>query len=140
MGFWNCGNIFCMDLTNEFSFILKPAEFGVGVFAVHDIKQGTYLRLFREKDAPLVSIDRKVTDVPEVFRLFCLWRGDSMKCPSDLGRMEIGWHLNHSKNPNAQHVDYEYYASRDIKAGEEIVIDYNSLEESEEDKDEYYKN
>jgi SET domain-containing protein len=28
---------------------------------------------------------------------------------------------------------------RDIKAGEEITIDYNTLEESEEAKENYYK-
>ncbi len=32
--------------TTEFSFILKPAEYGVGVFVTHNIKNGTYLRLF----------------------------------------------------------------------------------------------
>lgn len=30
--------------TDEFSFILKPTEHGVGVFATHAIKRGTHLR------------------------------------------------------------------------------------------------
>lgn len=101
-----------MDTTNEFSFMLKPSEYGVGVFAVHDIKKDTYLRLFREKDTPLVAIDRKVNDVPEIFKEYCLSRGDTMKCPRDFGHMEIGWYLNHSKTPNAHHTDYEYYSTR----------------------------
>ena len=62
-----------------------------------------------------------------------------MRCPKDFGCMEIGWYLNHSKTPNAYHRNYEYYALRDIKTGEEITVDYNTLEEPEEAKENYYK-
>lgn len=128
------------DKTTEFSFVLKPAEHGVGVFAVHDIKKGTYLRLFRDNDSPRKSVLRKKEDVPELFRQFCLDRGETLLCPKDFGCMEIGWHLNHSKDPNADHDDnYNYHALRDIREGEEITIDYNSLEEPEESKEDYYR-
>ena len=120
--------------------IFKYDEYGVGVFAAHDIKEGSYLRLFREEDGPRTAIMRKKEDVPEYFRQFCLDRGETLLCPSNFGHMEIGWHLNHSKTPNAQHRDYNYYALRDIKEGEEITIDYNTLEEPEDAKQEYYKN
>jgi len=53
--------------------------------------------------------------------------------------MEFGWFLNHSKKPNAYHKNYEYYALNNIKAGEEITVDYNTLEEPENAKDDYYK-
>ena len=53
--------------------------------------------------------------------------------------MEIGWHLNHSRTPNAKHRGYRYYALRDIKQGKEITIDYDTLGESEEEKEDYYK-
>jgi SET domain-containing protein len=130
-----------MNSTSEFSFVLKPSEHGIGVFAFHDIKAGTYLRLFRdETEKEPRSVVRKTEDVPEFFRSFCVGRGDTQLCPSDFGCMEIGWHLNHSKNPNAFHKNYFYYSLKDIKAGEEITIDYNSLEEPEEAKEDYYKN
>ena len=32
--------------TNEFSFVLKPSSHGIGVFAVHDIKEDTSMRVF----------------------------------------------------------------------------------------------
>src|SRR3989338_3736835 len=118
-----------VDTTNEFSFLLKPSQHGIGVFAAHGIKEGTYLKLFRDKKDARVAIVRKKEDVPDYFRQYCLDRGDTLLCPQDFSRMEIGWHLNHSKTPNAYHRDYNYYASRDIVAGEEILIDYNSLEE-----------
>ena len=126
--------------TTEFSFILRPSEYGVGVFAVHDIEKGAYLRLFGNEDEQEVdvSVVRKKEDVPEFFQQWCVSREDSLWCPKDFGCMEIGWYLNHSKDPNAYHKDYEYYAIRDIKSGEEITIDYNSLEEPNEAREEYY--
>ena len=123
-------------MTTEFSFVLKPSEHGVGVFAVHDIKSGEHLRLFGNDNQ---GERRSKDDVPEFFRDFCLDRGDSMFCPTDFGRMEVGWYANHSRTPNAYHVTYAYFALREIKAGEEITIDYNTLGEPEEGKANYYK-
>jgi SET domain-containing protein len=127
------------DKTNEFSFILKPAKYGIGVFAAHDIKTGTYLKLFHEENEPSVGMERKKKDVPKYFRQYCLDRGEMLWAPKDFGRMEIGWHLNHSKTPNAINRNYKYYAQRDILEGEEITIDYNSLEEPENAKADYYR-
>lgn len=127
--------------TTEFSFILKPSEHGVGVFANEDIKKNTHLRLFGDKEAiDLRSLIRKKKDVPSVFRGYCMDRGDDLVCPADFGHMQIGWYLNHSTSPNTYpDNDYKWYASRDIKTGEEITIDYNSLNEPNESKEDYYK-
>lgn len=130
-----------MNKTSEFSFILKPSKYGVGVFAAHDISKGVHLRLFGDEDKMGdVSVLRKKTDIPEFFREYCVDRGDEMRCPADFGCMEMGWFLNHSKDPNAYHKNYEFYAMRDIFEGEEITINYNSLEEPEDSKESYYKN
>ena len=126
-----------MNTTNEFSFVLRPSEHGVGVFAAHDIEEGTHLRLFPEKGP--APVERDANAVPECFRAYCIWKGSLLTCPSDFGHMAIGWYLNHSKTPNAYHVEFDYYANRDIKAGDEITIDYNSLEESEDNKADYYR-
>lgn len=128
------------NTTTEFSFILKPAKHGVGVFAAHNIKSETYLRIFGDEDAKNdVSVIRNKKDIPVSFRQYCVDDGEILHCPKDFGCMEVGWHLNHSKNPNAYHRAYEYYALRDIKAGEEITIDYNTLEEPEGAKDDFCK-
>ena len=127
--------------TNEFSFILKPSKFGIGVFATHDIAKDTFLRLFGgegEAEHNVRILSKK--DVPELFQEYPLHRGDKLVCPNDFGAMPVGWYLNHSKTPNATHKDYKWYASLDIKAGEEIFIDYNSLGEPAEDKETYYSN
>ena len=62
-----------------------------------------------------------------------------MGTPKDFGQMEIGWYINHSGTPNAHHVDYKYFASCNIAEGSEITIDYNTLGEPEEYKDDYYR-
>lgn len=123
--------------TTEFSFILKCSNHGVGIFATHNIKAGTYLRLFGENIE--VSIMREKKDIPKCFQDFCIDRNKKMISPKDFGNMEIGWYVNHSKTPNSYHQNYNYYALRDILAGEEILIDYNTLEEPEEAKEDYYK-
>lgn len=129
-----------MNITSEFSFILKPSDHGIGVFAVYDIQKGTHLRLFGDKETTdLRSIVRPKNSVPELFQQFCMDRGDKLICPEDFGHMHVGWYLNHSKEPNTfRDDDFKWYALRDIKAGEEITIDYNSLEEPQEAREDYY--
>jgi SET domain-containing protein len=127
------------DSTNEFSFLLKPSSYGVGVFCTHDINKGTYLRLFGDEELYENRIRTlKTEDVPKPFDEYCMDRNEALVCPKDFGNMCIGWYLNHSKDSNAEHKEYNWYAKRDIVKGEEILIDYNSLEEPEESKEEYY--
>lgn len=128
------------DKTTEFSFVLKNSDHGIGVFAFHDIKVDTYLRVFGDENNPHdVSMVRKKETVPEFFRSYCVDRGEIMECPSDFGRMEVGWFINHSKNPSAHIRNREFYAFRNILAGEEITADYNSLKEPRESKEDYYE-
>ena len=131
-----------MSETNEFSFLLKPSTHGIGVFVTHDIKKDTYMRLFGENNPRRFL---KKEEIPEQFQDFCASRGENMICPPDFGYMPLGWYLNHSKESNTEprggYTDkgYTFYAKRDIQSGEEITIDYNTLEEPEETKEEYYK-
>ena len=127
--------------TTEFSFVLKPAKYGVGVFAAHDISKGTHLRLFGDQETiDLRSLIRKPEDVPKIFRDYCIDKGSELICPLDFGQMHVGWYLNHSKTPDAiPDPDYKWYAKQDIKAGEEITIDYNTLNEPEGKQQEYYR-
>jgi len=128
--------------TNEFSFILKPSEHGVGVFATHDIAKGIRLRLFGNQIEDDVDRPRILSKevVPEVLRGYCVDREDKLLCPNDFGQIEIGYYINHSDAPNTYQENYKwFYAKRDIKKGEEILIDYNFLDEPEENKEDYYK-
>lgn len=119
------------DKTDEFSFVLKPSSVkGIGVFATHGIKQGTYLLLFP------IDQTRKFTheqlDADPRLKKFCQFYGVDTKRGSSVapnfGCMSVGWFINHSESPNADHdPDWDYFANRDIEAGEEIVIDYRVL-------------
>ncbi len=126
--------------TTEFSFVLRPGAHGVGVFATHAIAKGAPLRLFGDHaDAGEEVRILKRSDIPESFIQHCIIEGNELHCPMDFGKMQIGWYLNHSKEPNAIHTDFLYFAARDIAADEEILIDYNSLEEPEDEKAAYYR-
>lgn len=130
--------------TDEFSFILKPSKVcdGVGVFATHGIASGTRLRVFGEQIED--DVDRaRIFDknaLPEIFHGYCVDDGEKFLCPADFGSMPIGWHINHSEAPNAYQKNRKwYYAARDIIEGEEILIDYNSLGEPMESREDFYK-
>lgn len=134
---------------SEFSFIVKPSPLGgVGVFATHDIPIGT--QVF----SPTISVKRilKVKDVPAELLKYCIYTNDE-ECiaPERFDRMEIGWYLNHSSTPNIakknllQHdqvsdrVQKPFFVIKEIKAGDEILIDYNYLNEPDHLKEDYFR-
>ncbi|MDD5032937.1 MAG: SET domain-containing protein-lysine N-methyltransferase [Candidatus Pacebacteria bacterium] len=128
--------------TTEFSFVLKPTKHGIGVFTIHDIIKGTRLRLWGNQIEDEVDRARLVSKekIPVILRGYCVDRGEKLLCPNDFGHMEIGWYINHSESPNVFQKKYKwYYAAKDIKGGEEILIDYNSLNEPQENKEEFYR-
>src|SRR3989344_2542003 len=124
--------------TTEFSFLLKQSGTGVGVFSAHAILAGTYLRLFGADDGS-EGIFRDKREVPALFQGYVLDRPEGkVLAPRDFGQMHIGWYLNHSVSPSAEHKNLRWYAARDITEGEEILIDYNTLGDPDADRDAYY--
>ena len=141
----------------EFSFVLKPSLLGgIGVFATHDIPSGTVL--FNQKIDHAVRV-LKIKEVPTDLIKYCVYISDEeCLCPERFDRMEIGWYLNHSDAPNVAKKDitkndvvkdiqdfynnrkkHILYAIKDIKAGDEVLIDYNELNEPEHLKEDYFK-
>lgn len=131
-------------ITDEFSFMVAPSHVqGVGVFATHDIAKNTELYVFTDEQSRFIAYDSELIKSPLV-KSYCEWycvdNGDGYFCPADFGKMEIGWYLNHSENPNAYQKDYIYYSTRDIKKGEEITIDYGTLGNNKQKiKSEFHK-
>ena len=104
---------------------------GIGVFSTSFIKQGDKLHtLFHENDVIWVSNEdyEKLNISNELKENFSIKFEDVYSMPGYFNRIIVGWYLNHSEKPNI-HPDYEveYYASRDIQAGEELFIDYEGL-------------
>lgn len=135
--------------SSEFSFVLKPSPIaGIGVFAIHDIPKGAIVLTTEFRIRSL-----KTKDVPKELLHYCVYLNDE-EClgPEHFDRMEIGWFINHSKTPNIARDFVEYateelnsfkarpfIAIQDIKAGDEITVDYNYLAEPEALKEEYYR-
>lgn len=126
------------DTTDELSFCLRPSPGrGVGVFTTHGVRAGTLLAVFPTGPGGLADHNRFVTHAaleaaPPLLRAFAVVYGVADEAgywiPLDFGRMSIGAYLNHAEEPNAHHdEEYNYYASRDLTAGEEILIDYREL-------------
>lgn len=128
--------------TSGLSFILKPSVAvpdGVGVFVVHDIAEGAHMELFL-KNFEEVSYNKD--EVPGELQGYCLDQEDGkILCPKFFNRMDIGNYLNHSSEK--ANLRYEkgsgYFATRDIKAGEELLADYRQLGEPENSWAEYYE-
>lgn len=125
--------------TDEFSFMLKPSHIingGVGVFTTHEIAEGIKIHVV-PKDSR--SRQLKGHQIPDIFKDHCIAEeNDWYRCPLHFNRMEIGWYINHSFSPNIEKRHDGFYTMRLIAAGEEIVMDYNSLNEPENKKAPYY--
>lgn len=128
--------------TDRFSFILKPSTIkngGIGVFALHDIAEDTYMELF------LPDFEEELYDeneIPEELQGFCLdHESGKILCPKFFNRLDIGNYLNHS--PDSANMRFEkgkgYFAARDIRKGEELLADYRQLGEPEDSWSDYYK-
>ena len=126
-----------MNKTDEFSFRLKASNIGgVGVFALHDIDTDVMLAL---KTNEKVGIVRHKEDIPNELIEYCIANQDgTYTCPPEFNHMHLVWYLNHSNEPNATLRENAYHSTKPIKAGEEIVIDYNILGEPEDKKEAFY--
>jgi SET domain-containing protein len=115
-------------------FLLEPSSIqGVGVFAAHSFKKGQYLPLFAKDER--VRLHRLSTNRGErrLLDQYCVQDSKNSQifhCPADFTRMSVGWYLNHSDKPNAAHRNYEYFALSGIRKGEEVTIDYRTLNEA----------
>jgi hypothetical protein len=109
---------------------------GIGVFAIIDIPKG--IEIFSEDQSDFIWLKEKelgLDTLPESIRKlyddFCVIKdqGDYKMygCPNNFSNLTISWYLNHSKTPNV-YCDQEYNFStlRDIKAGEELTVNYDT--------------
>jgi len=109
---------------------------GVGVFAIQDMKKGTYVFLencnvvkFNRKD---LSLENKPAEIKRFYEDFCPKdeKEGLIYCPENFNFMTISWYMNRDeKNPNMMcDKNLDFYALRDIKAGEELLLNYDIAE------------
>ena len=104
---------------------------GIGVFSTSHIKMGEKLEtLFNDDDVRWVTGDEfeNLKVAGELKENFAIQYDDGYSMPADFNCMSVGWYLNHSDSPNLHFNEvYEYFASRDIRPGEELFINYDRL-------------
>lgn len=112
--------------------VLRPSSLGgVGVFTTMSLAEGTRVDLFAGKDWTLVH--RPLETLPEELQHYCVITTGGYYRPKDFRAMSIGWYLNHSDTPNLEHCDTdEWFTTRPIAAGEELTVDYKTLDAHED--------
>ena len=103
---------------------------GVGLFAIRSIRKGT--RLFKDDDDGIIWVDNPDTsrlsqDVKRLYADFAIFKGNRYGCPSSFNRLTPAWYINDSRTtPNVRcDENYEFFALRDIKRGQELTVDYS---------------
>lgn len=126
---------FVHDLTkNVFCRLATSPIHGIGVFAIRDIpKKIDPMQEHREVEFIEVPVE-EVKNNPDI--------SDAVKklvvdmCPEEdgvyfappfsLNEIGIAWYLNHSDTPNMEEKDGYFFTKREIKAGEELTVDYGT--------------
>lgn len=116
--------------------IRRSGTHGVGVFALKNIKKGT--KVFGSDNIGMVWIEEKriarlPKEVRKLYADFGVLKDGRYGCPPCFNQLTPAWYLNDSKTaPNVRcDANYDFFALRDIKAGEELTADYSKYSENE---------
>jgi SET domain-containing protein len=129
------------ELSDNTYVMLKPSSIeGIGVFAIQEIPTGCRDMFSKPAlhDQWMTLSMKEVEELPPHARLmvgnYCLFDNKNYFVPGHgFKSVDLSLFLNHSDTPNLQSVhDGEYFeALRDIQAGEELLIDYGTIVDSE---------
>jgi len=125
-----------MELPHEGAFtrLGRSDIHGIGVFAILDIIKGTPLFKGDEKTRTVTvdaaNLEPCPASIKKLYEDFCPLNDGKYECPENFNQLTISWYLNSSKSPNVEcRENLLFYASRDIKAGEELTVDYDTYSE-----------
>lgn len=114
-----------MDLTNNKDMIeVKDSDIhGKGIFALVDIAEGTPILVI---EGEIISESECIRREEEENNVYIFWNGDSY---IDAANTEVIKYINHNCDCNCEVLDNDsnsllLAAARNIKAGEELTIDY----------------
>ncbi len=113
---------------------LRPSHIhGVGVFAIRNIAKGT--NIFKDDQSEMIWIDGEVVltksgEIRKLYEDFCVQRGGKYGCPKGFNNLTLGWYINEPPKDQKPNVvcddEYDFFAARDIRAGEELTVDYST--------------
>jgi len=129
------------ELTNNTFVMLRPSPIeGIGVFAVTDIPKGCR-DMFGKPGAAdewITVAKKEIETLPAHVQFlvgnYCLYDDDNYFIPAHgFKKMDVSLFLNHADTPNIISInDGDYFeAVRDIKAGEELLVDYGEIVDGE---------
>jgi hypothetical protein len=107
---------------------------GVGVFAITRIKKGTFL--FYGDNEQMLWVDKSIIRqtplaIRRLYRDFPIFKRSLNRfgCPTSFNRLTVSWYINNPKPNKRPNVycdgDFNFYALSEIKAGEELTVDYS---------------
>lgn len=124
-----------LELQQETYIMLKPSLIqGIGVFAIKDIPKGCRT-IFSAEIGEWIKVSfEEVEKLPphsrNLVETYCLYDDEQYFVPDyGLKMMDMALYLNHSSKFNIVSIsDGEQFESlRDIKAGEELLVNYGSI-------------
>jgi len=128
------------ELSESTYVMIKPSPLhGIGVFAIRDIPKGTK-NIFSQGVGEWIKVSKQEVDAlpqhsKDLIENHCLFDEDHYFIP-DYGfkLVDLVIYLNHSESPNVISLNEgeEFEALRDIASGEELLVDYGTIVESEE--------
>lgn len=128
------------ELANATYVMIKPSPLhGIGVFAIRDIPKGTK-NIFSKGVGDWIKVSKEEVDAlpqhsKDLIENHCLFDEDFYFIP-DYGfkLVDLVIYLNHSETPNVISLNdgEEFEAIRDIANGEELLVDYGTIVESDE--------
>ena len=110
---------------------------GVGVFAIKPIKKNTKLfqgdldeMFWVARNKLKNECRREQKAIRNLYDDFTVYNAeqDRYGCPINFNRLTISWYINNnSEHPNVRcDANYEFFALQDIKAGDELTVDYST--------------
>lgn len=123
------------ELSQNTFVALKPSPIeGIGVFAIADIKEGQSGLFSKDKSEWIAVTKAEVEALPPHSRFLvenhCLYDDEHYFIPEYGFKMiDLVVYLNHSDEPNVRSINdgEDFIALREIKAGEELLIDYGEI-------------
>lgn len=119
---------------------LRPSKVdpdGVGVFAIADIKKGTYL--FEPDDDKMVWINgQRISElsreIRKLYHDFGPLKNGKYGVPTSLNKLTVAWYLNEPAPGTPPNVGCDatlkFYALADISAGDELTVEYGGYSET----------
>ena len=123
------------ELQQDTYIMLKPSlTHGIGVFAIKNIPKGCRTIFSKEEDewikVPITEVEKLPAHSRNLVETYCLYDDEYYFVPGyGFKRMDMVLYLNHSSASNVTSVNNgeQFEALRDIKAGEELFVNYESI-------------